>query len=226
MRLVLLGPPGAGKGTQARRLSGLLGVPHISTGDMLRLAIAQGTDVGRAVREFVESGRLVPDELMEEIVRIRLRQPDTGSGFILDGYPRTLRQAETLDRILTEDGRRLDRVVLFRVDLNVLVDRLSGRLVCPTCGANYHRKFHPPKDDLRCDRDGTPLVQRADDRPETIRSRLAGYAAQMEPVADYYRRRSLLLEVDAGDAPDAVTDRILRGLGIDSDRPFDEVRRA
>lgn len=191
----------------------ILGVPHISTGDMLRSAIAQGTEIGDRVREYVESGRLVPDDVMEEIVRVRLSRPDASRGFILDGFPRTIRQAETLDAILAEQGQRLDRAVLFNVDRDVLIRRLSGRLVCPVCGSNYHVEFHPPRNDLRCDRDGARLVQRADDRPETVAARLDGYVAQVAPVVEYYRARDLLVELDADGPTDEVTHRLLELLG-------------
>lgn len=214
MRLVFLGPPGAGKGTQARRLSGILGLPHISTGDILRAAIAQDTETGRKVRDYVESGRLVPDDVMEEIVRARLERPDAAQGFILDGFPRTIRQAEALDTILAERGQTLDRAVLFQVDRQVLIERLSGRMVCPVCGTNYHRVFHPPREDEVCDGDGAKLIQRKDDLPETVASRLEGYYHQIQPVVEYYRNRGLLYELDAEGDADTVTRRLLQGLGI------------
>ncbi len=214
MRVVFLGPPGAGKGTQARRLSQLLGVPHISTGEMLRAAITQGTALGQTVRQYVEAGKLVPDVLMQELVRQRLSEPDAANGFVLDGYPRNVQQAQTLDEILGELGTRLDRAVLLDLDPDLLVERLSGRLVCPVCGANYHRRFNPPKHDSVCDRDGATLVQRADDRPGTVRARLEEYTKQMAPVTDYYRQRGLLAVVDASGTIDQVWRGLLRVLGL------------
>jgi adenylate kinase len=206
MRVVLLGPPGAGKGTQAERLSRRLGVPHISTGAMLREAILRETDLGRAVREYVESGRLVPDPLMEEVLETRLREPDSAAGFVLDGYPRTTAQAESLDRFLTRQGWHLDRVVLLEVPPEELVERLSGRLVCPLCGANYHPKHRPPRRDQVCDVDQAPLAQRSDDQPETVLGRLKLFELETGPVVAYYGQKGLLTRVPGSGTIEQVQD--------------------
>lgn len=208
MRLVFLGPPGAGKGTQARRLADRYGIPQVATGDILREAIASGSELGQRARAYVERGELVPDEVMLAVVEERLRRADAQRGFILDGFPRTVAQAEGLDRLLRRLGWRLDAVVLFEVPEEALVRRLAGRWTCPACGRVFHDVYNPPSTPGVCDADSTRLVQREDDRPETVRRRLAVYAEQTAPLVEYYRARGLLHRVDGSRDPEAVTDAI------------------
>jgi len=202
-RVVFLGPPGAGKGTQAATLARELGVPHLSTGDLLRSAVAARTPLGIEADGYMRRGELVPDDLVLRILEERLRQPDARAGFLLDGYPRNPAQAEALARIAP-----IDRVVAFEVPTEVLVDRLSGRWICPTCQSVYHATSMPPKVPGRCDRDGTALVQRPDDRPEAVRTRLAVYAEKTAPLIDHYRARGLLRPIDATGSPSDVAARV------------------
>jgi adenylate kinase len=192
MRVVLLGPPGAGKGTQARQLAARWGAPQIATGDMLREAVAQGTRLGREAKRYMDAGDLVPDAVIIGLIAERLAGPDAGKGFVLDGFPRTVAQAEALDRLLAEQGLRLDRVVLFQVGDEELVRRLTGRRVCRQCGRNYHLAFSPPRVPDRCDACGGELYQRADDAEAKVRHRLVVYARDTAPLVEYYRRRGLL----------------------------------
>jgi adenylate kinase len=199
MNLVFLGPPGSGKGTQARLLQEREGIPRISTGDILRAAVAAGTPLGRQAAGYLARGELVPDDIMIAVVEDRLRQPDTRRGFVLDGFPRTRAQADALDRILAAQGRRLDAVVYFQVSDTTVVRRLAGRRVCRAAGHIYHVEFHPPRVPGRCDLDGSPLDQREDDREETVRRRLEVYRRETEPLAEYYRSRGIFTVVDEGD---------------------------
>jgi len=205
MRLVFLGPPGAGKGTQAKILSEKLGIPHISTGDMLREAIASGSELGKRVEAVVSSGALVSDELMAEIIRNRLSQSDCSGGFILDGYPRTIKQAETLKEILQELGNKLDLVILLDVDEETLVERITSRRVCPNCHAVYNLKNNPPKEDNVCDRCGTKLVQREDDTEEVVRNRYRVYLEKTHPLIEYYEKEGLLRRIPGDKSQDDVT---------------------
>jgi adenylate kinase len=204
-RVVFLGPPGAGKGTQAAELAREQGFPHLSTGDMLRAAVAEGNELGRAADGHMRAGRLVPDDLVLAIVRDRLARPDAAAGFVLDGFPRNLAQARAL-----EGFAPLDLVLSFEIDPDRVVARLAGRRVCPTCGTVYHVDSRPPKRRNRCDRDGTELVQRPDDLPEAVEVRLKVYAEQTAPLLDYYRRLGLLREVDASGTPETVAARLRR----------------
>jgi adenylate kinase len=204
MRLVLLGPPGAGKGTQARRLAARWSVPQVSTGDMLREAVARGTRLGLEARRYMDAGELVPDAVMIGLVRERLAQPDGRKGFVLDGFPRTAAQAEALDQLLEAEGTPLDRVVLVQLADEDLVTRLSGRRVCRSCGRNYHVTFSPPQVAGRCDACGGELSQRTDDEEATVRRRLAVYARDTRPLVDYYRRRGLLTTISGAGTMDAV----------------------
>jgi adenylate kinase len=209
MKLVLLGPPGAGKGTQAERITRRYGLAHLSTGEMLRAAVAAGTAVGRQAKAIMDAGRLVPDEVINELVAERIGQPDCATGFVLDGYPRTLAQAEALDRMLAERGAGLDGVVELEVDDEALVERIAGRFACARCGAGYHDRFKPTAAAGICDVCGsTEFVRRKDDTAETVRARLEAYHQQTAPLLPYYRARGLLLTVDGMAEIDQVTDDV------------------
>lgn len=198
MRLILLGPPGSGKGTQAQLLARNFGLEHIATGDVLRAAIRNDTPVGRRARPFVESGKLVPDEVVNDLIAERLDRPEPPKSFLMDGYPRTLAQARTFDALLGRVGLDLTAVVALDVPDEEIVRRISSRWSCPKegCKAVYHLETHPPKKPGVCDLCGTALVQRADDRPETVRERLRVYHAQTAELVPYYREKGLLREVD------------------------------
>ena len=204
MRLVLLGPPGSGKGTQAERLGPLLGVPHVSTGDMLRAAVDDGAALGRRVRAHVEGGTLVPDEVVGEAVAGRLAKPDAAAGFVLDGFPRTVEQVAILDRVLERLGTSLDRVLALDASEPVIVRRLGGRRVCPGCRAVYHLESRPPRSAGVCDACGAALAQRADDDVAVIRERLRVYEERTVPVARAYEARGLLRRVDGSGEADVV----------------------
>lgn len=199
VRVVLIGPPGAGKGTQAKYLTERHEVPHISTGDMLREQMANDTELGQEARGYINQGLLVPDALIFEILKTRLQQPDTDVGYILDGFPRSVVQAETLDEFLKNTGQELTAALLLILDDDIIVRRLSERRVCPECGAVYHRINNPPKTRDRCDgyKCRATLIQRDDDREEAVRTRLKVYHSQTKPVCDYYRQQGLLREIDA-----------------------------
>lgn len=209
-RIALLGPPGVGKGTQAARLSREIGIPRLSTGDMLRAAVAARTPLGVEADGHMRDGRLVPDPLVLSILRERLSAPDCRAGFLLDGFPRNVAQARELDRIAP-----LDAVLAFDLPEEVLVARISGRRWCPTCQSVYHVQNQPPKVAGRCDRDGTALVTRPDDSAEAVRTRLATYVELTEPLVAHYRARGILRPIDAHGTPDEVARRVLatvRGL--------------
>ena len=195
MRLVLLGPPGAGKGTQAQVLSKDFGTPHVSTGDMLREAMKMGTPLGTKAREYVEKGLLVPDDLVIAMVSERLLKKDAEKGFILDGFPRTPEQAKSLDRNLSEHKIPLNLVLYFKTGLEVIIRRLSGRRVCGQCGKNFHMTNFKPKVEGICDACGGKLVQRPEDKEETIEKRLKVYESQTAPLIDYYKRQGKLVQV-------------------------------
>ena len=209
MRLVLLGAPGSGKGTQAQRLEARHGVPQVSTGDLLREAVAAGSALGRAAKAVMDAGQLVDDRTMLGIIRERLARPDAGRGFILDGFPRTIVQADGLAALLAEIGQPLDAVVLFDVDPEVLRRRLSGRRSCRRCGRVFHLESNPPRDDDRCT-DGGPhdLFQRPDDNDGTVGERLAVYRERTQPLIDYYAKRGLLRRIDADGSLDEVETRL------------------
>lgn len=192
MRVIFLGPPGAGKGTQAQRAAPRWGVPWIATGDMLREAVAAGSPLGRQAKAYLERGELVPDEVVISLVAERLDRDDTRKGFVLDGFPRTVAQARALGRLLAERGVALDRVLDLEVGEEELVRRLSGRRICGRCGACSHVQVSPPKAAGRCDRCGGELIQREDDRPETVRRRLAVYRTETRPLVEHYRAQGLL----------------------------------
>jgi adenylate kinase len=199
-RVVFLGAPGAGKGTQARRLAAGSGVPQIATGDMLREAVAEGTPLGREAKRYMDQGALVPDEVVIGLVDERLSRPDAGPGYVLDGFPRTVAQAEALDALLRRRGQDLDRVVFFEVSREELLRRLTGRRICRRCGTAFHLVSAPPKTEGRCDQCGGELYQREDDAESTVARRLDVYQTQTAPLLDYYGKRGLLVRV-AGEGP-------------------------
>jgi adenylate kinase len=211
--LILLGPPGAGKGTQAKLLVKELGISHISTGDMFRDHISRNTELGQQVKAITASGQLVPDEVTNALVKDRLSRADLAQGFILDGYPRTVPQAEYLDGLLRSLGRKLDRVVSYEIAEETVVDRISGRRSCPKCGAVYHLTQNAPKQAGVCDREGAALVQRPDDQPENVRVRLKEYGTKTEPLKRYYREKGLLSEVEGVGSTEAILSATRRVLG-------------
>ena len=202
-RVVFLGPPGAGKGTQAAALSVRIGIPHLSTGEMLRGAAANGTTLGREADRYMKAGQLVPDELVLGVLKARIVERDAKDGFILDGFPRTAAQAGAL-----EEMAPIDRVLFFDLPERLLLERLTGRRNCPKCGTIYNVTTDPPKDDEKCDRDGTPLIRRSDDAEEAVRTRLSVYAQKTAPLLEHYRERGLLITLDARGSRDEVGARI------------------
>jgi adenylate kinase len=201
MRIILLGPPGAGKGTQAKVLAEKLKLPHISTGDILRQNVAEDTLLGRQAKDFMHKGALVPDELVTQMLNERINQPDIQNGFILDGYPRNLNQAKALDEMLAQKNTAIDLVIYLDTSEPVIIQRLSGRLVCSICGANFHIKNMPPKVNMTCDNCGGKLYQRTDDKPETVKKRLQVYLEESSPLIQYYHEKGSLQRLSAdGDA--------------------------
>lgn len=212
MKLILLGPPGAGKGTQAKMLVERFAIPQIATGDILRGAVQAATPLGVQAKGFMDAGALVPDEVVIGIVRERLQEVDCQHGFILDGFPRTVAQADALQSTLAGLGRQLDRVVSLTVDAEALVLRLTGRRTCRACGRGYHVAFDPPRNAASCDACGGELYQRDDDQEATIRRRLSVYAEQTAPLIAYYRKAGLLVELDGMQAIPVVQEQILTAL--------------
>lgn len=196
MRLVLLGPPGAGKGTQASAIVEKYKIPHISTGDIFRANIKEGTALGKEAKSYIDKGLLVPDELVVSIVKDRLLKDDCTKGFLLDGFPRTVNQAESLDSELSKMGIELDRVININANAEILIERAVGRRICRECGATYHIKFNPPKVEGVCDKDRGELYQRDDDNESTVSTRINVYMEQTQPLIDYYGNKGLLLDVD------------------------------
>jgi len=213
MRTILLGPPGAGKGTQAQVLAQRAGVPQVATGDILRRAREEGTDLGRRAQSYMDRGELVPDEVMIGIIEQRLQEADAREGFVLDGFPRTVPQAEALGELLLGLGMPLDAVLALDVPEEVIVRRLAGRRTCPGCGRSYHVESDPPPADGRCQNCGRELVTRPDDRAETVRERLGVYRRQTEPLKEYYQARGLLRQVDGLGTVEEVTERLQSALG-------------
>jgi len=214
MNIVLMGLPGAGKGTQAEKIVEKYAIPHISTGDMFRAAIKDGTELGLKAKSFMDEGKLVPDEVTIGIVRERLSQDDCGKGFLLDGFPRTVPQAEALDQILAELNRPVEHTININVEKDELIARLSGRRICKSCGASYHLIFNPPAEEGKCDKDGGELYTRADDNPETVANRLEVNMNQAQPLLDFYQAKGVLTNVDGQQNIDKVfadLDALLQG---------------
>ena len=213
LRTILLGPPGAGKGTQAVKIVEKYGVPHISTGDIFRENIKKGTELGKKAQEYMNRGELVPDDLVSEIATTRLLEDDCKNGFLLDGFPRTVYQAEKLDEFLAAHGSKIDKVLDIAVEKEELITRLTGRRVCKACGASYHVVNIPPKTEGVCDICGGELVQRADDNIETVTNRIDVYEAQTKPLVDYYEKAGNIAHIDGRSGLDNVFADIVKALG-------------
>ncbi len=211
MRVVLLGAPGAGKGTQCKRMVDKYNVQHLSSGDILRTERAEGTELGAQAQDYMDSGRLVPDDLIVKMMAGAVAKAPE-SGYILDGFPRTVNQAEELDKSLASDGRMIDVVVNLQIDDSIIMERMTGRRSCPKCGAIYHVKNLKPKVEGKCDNDGEELMQRPDDKPEVVKKRLETYHEQTEPVVGYYKQHACVLEVDASAAADEVGTKLVAML--------------
>jgi adenylate kinase len=208
MNIILLGPPGGGKGTQAKKIVEKYGIPHIATGDILREAVAKGTELGKKAKEYMDRGELVPDEIVIGIVRERLKQPDCEKGFLLDGFPRTIKQAEALDEMLKELGKDIDAVIYIDVPEEEIVKRITYRRTCRNCGAVYHLIYAPPKEDNKCDKCGGELYQRDDDKEEVVRQRFKVYMENTAPLIEYYEKKGLLYRVDGTKSIDEVFSQI------------------
>ncbi len=213
MKLLIMGRPGAGKGTQAANVKEYYNIPHISTGDMFRAAMKNGTKLGLLAKSYMEKGALVPDEVTIGIVEERLQEDDCKNGFLLDGFPRTIAQAEAFDKFLNSNNIKLDAALNVDVDASILIRRMVGRRVCKTCGATYHVEFNPSKKEGVCDNCGSPLIQRPDDTEETAVSRLETYDAQTAPLLDFYAKKNLLKTVNGDQPLDKVFDDIKAVLG-------------
>ncbi|MDQ3932640.1 MAG: adenylate kinase [Actinomycetota bacterium] len=212
MRLVLVGPPGAGKGTQASRISDRYGIPHVATGEILRENVRKETELGQKAKGYMDKGELVPDELIIDMVRNRLAESDSDDGFVLDGFPRTVPQAQALEQVLDELGQALDVVVRLAIGEDEVLRRITGRRVCKECGAVYHVEADPPGQEGVCDQCGGDLVQREDDTEQIVRDRLSGYRDQTQEVVSFYEDRGLLHDVEAEGEPDEVTERLFEVL--------------
>ncbi len=208
LNLILMGLPGAGKGTQAGKINEKYNIPHISTGDMFRLAIKEGTDLGQKAKEYMDQGELVPDEVTIGIVKERLSKADAQDGFLLDGFPRTIAQAKALQELLSDINQSIDYVLHVDVPKEKLVERLTGRRICPTCGATYHVLYNPPKVEGVCDKDGSKLIQREDDQAETVKNRLAVNIKQTQPLLDFYEDKGYLVSVNGDQDIDQVFENI------------------
>ena len=213
MKIIMLGAPGAGKGTQAKQIAGKYSIPHISTGDIFRANIKNGTELGKKAKEYMDQGLLVPDELTCDLVMDRIQQDDCKNGFVLDGFPRTIPQAEALDAALTKIGEKMDYAIDVDVPDENIVNRMSGRRACLDCGATYHIVSLPPKTEGKCDHCGSDLVLREDDKPETVQKRLTVYHDQTQPLIDYYKNQGILKSVDGTQPMEAVFTAITDILG-------------
>jgi adenylate kinase len=222
MRIVLVGPPGAGKGTQAAFLAEKLSIPHISTGDIFRANISQGTQLGQQAQEYMRAGQLVPDEVTIGMAKDRMAEPDAANGFLLDGFPRNIAQAESLDRILADNGQKLDAVLDLEVPEEEVVKRIAGRRICRSDSSHvFHAEYSPPKKDGVCDVCGGELYQRDDDREETVRKRLSVYHSETEPIIDHYKRQNLVTTISALGKVGDVTERAMSALQRESDSVTD-----
>lgn len=208
MNIILFGPPGAGKGTQAKKLVDFYGIPQISTGDILRANVGKGTELGFAAKAYMDKGELVPDEVLIGIIKNRLKEPDCKRGFILDGYPRTVSQADALEVILDEIDKPLDIVLNLEVPNKKLIERISGRLICRNCGASYHRIFNQPKKEGMCDICGDEIYQRSDDKEESVQNRLNVYKTQTQPLIDYYLKKGILITLEGNKDIDEISEDI------------------
>ncbi len=215
MRLIILGAPGAGKGTQAEYLSNRFGIPHISTGDILRENVKNQTELGKKAKEYMDKGLLVPDEIVIEIVKDRLMQDDCKNGFLLDGFPRTIAQAEALEKVLAELGQKIDKVLNIEVPDEKILERMSGRRICKSCSASFHIIYRPPQKEGICDVCGGELYQREDDKEETVRKRLEVYHAQTQPLIEYYKNKGLLVTAVGQEEIADTTKEVLKALGIE-----------
>ena len=204
MKVIMLGAPGAGKGTQAKRVAAEYGIPHISTGDIFRANIKGGTELGKKAKSYMDAGKLVPDELVCDLVADRIAQDDCVNGYVLDGFPRTIPQAEALDAAVTKMGQKMDYALDIDVPDEAIISRMSGRRACVGCGATYHVVFNPPKVEGICDTCGQNLILRDDDKPETVKTRLDVYHAQTQPLIDYYKAKGILVSVDGTQDMDKV----------------------
>jgi len=210
--IVLLGPPGAGKGTQAQIISKTMNLAHISSGDIFRENLKNQTELGKLAQTFMDRGALVPDDVTIAMIQERLRRSDCNNGALLDGFPRTPNQAEALDMMLRKDNQKIDCVPYINVPAEVLIERLSGRWTCPTCGFVYHEKFNPPTEPGICDKDQSELYQRADDKVETVKKRIDVYWEQTSPLIDYYQKNNLLIEIDGTQAIEKVTSQLIDSI--------------
>ena len=212
MNLIFLGPPGSGKGTQARRISHELKIPHLSTGDLLREAVRDNTELGKKARKYMEAGDLVPDDIIIELIEEKFRNGELNNGGIFDGFPRTISQAEALNKMFEKHGTVIDKVILLAVSDQEVIQRLSGRFYCPTCHAGYNYPIHVPRNEGLCDKDGTRLLRRHDDEVNVVMNRLEVYKKQTAPIVDFYHRADKLSEIRADDGPDLISERILKLL--------------
>ncbi|HIT66853.1 MAG TPA: adenylate kinase [Candidatus Merdisoma merdipullorum] len=213
MKIIMLGAPGAGKGTQAKKIADKYQIPHISTGDIFRANIKEGTELGEKAKSYMDQGLLVPDELTLELIMDRFQNPDCANGYVLDGFPRTIPQAEALTDALEKNGDTIDYAINVEVPDENIVTRMSGRRACLSCGATYHVVYAPTKTEGICDRCGEKLVLRDDDKPETVKKRLDVYHSQTQPLIDYYTKQGKLVQVDGTQDVDAVFDAIVKILG-------------
>lgn len=213
MKIILLGPPGAGKGTQAKSISNRYSIPHISTGDIFRKNISQNTPLGIEAKKYIDKGLLVPDDVTIGMVKDRLQEEDCKLGYLLDGFPRTVNQAEALQEFLQGRNEKLDTALLIEVPMDFILERMTGRRVCPSCGASYHIKFNPPSVDGKCDLCGSDVIQRKDDTVETVKERLDVYQRETQPLIDFYKDKDLLSVVDGTKAINEVFEGICNILG-------------